>query len=792
MSNKAEVAVAASLSCITTEGSSVFREIEFHLAKKPYSSFPNSSGFKLETLNPSTSSSSSQPNPHSSSRKPEVSDFLDSLLDPDLTFRIPFRRIGAGLENLGNTCFLNSVLQCLTYTEPLVAYLQSGKHQTTCHIAGFCALCAIQRHVSRALQSTGRIVAPKDLVSNLRCISRNFRNARQEDAHEYMIHLLESMHKCCLPSGVPAQSPSAYEKSLVHKIFGGRLRSQVKCLQCSYCSNTFDPFLDLSLEIAKADSLYKALVHFTAAEQLDGGERQYKCERCKHKVRALKQLTIYKAPYILSIHLKRFRSHFGGQKIDKKVQFGSTLDLKPFVSGSYEGDLKYTLYGVLVHAGWSTHSGHYFCFVRTSSGLWYLLDDNRVVQVSEKSVLEQKAYMLFYVRDRKNFVPKKAMDIVRKESLITTMRKASSSCTTPNVKEFQNDCTPRNPSEAIPSSSLLKTSDNTKTSEDVSQKKTDTNSSEPLALKSPKVTGDVASADCKDKVQDQVLATKPLDLHCSSTAAGDGGNKSSLVINVAADTKDQDGIRCSDNDCKLENINPCGSAAQANNGSGTCKEETMTPKGDAHSVAVKSRLRLSSMNGSSKHPDCNRRRKLMKKILKTGVGMHLSTRMLYGASLSLKKRRRCKTAKQSEKNVLHNNMLTEGPVSAHVGPETLGTKLEASVIDEPPQASGSSTVANHVGVGSTNYSQPQNGVIGAPTMVLEETTVTRWEGVDPTLEIVDSSSHKTPSIGYVADEWDEEYDLGKRKKVRGPRHDFGGPNLFQEVAMQKAKRRRHN
>lgn len=41
------------------------------------------------------------------------------------------------------------------------------------------------------------------------------------------MNLLESMHKCCLPSGVPSESPGAYEKSLVHKIFGGRLRSQV-------------------------------------------------------------------------------------------------------------------------------------------------------------------------------------------------------------------------------------------------------------------------------------------------------------------------------------------------------------------------------------------------------------------------------------------------------------------------------------------------------------------------------------------------------------------------------------
>jgi hypothetical protein len=58
-------------------------------------------------------------------------------------------------------------------------------------------------------------------------ISRTFRNSRQEDAHELMVNLLESMHKCCLPSGVPSESQSAYDKSLVHKIFGGRLRSQV-------------------------------------------------------------------------------------------------------------------------------------------------------------------------------------------------------------------------------------------------------------------------------------------------------------------------------------------------------------------------------------------------------------------------------------------------------------------------------------------------------------------------------------------------------------------------------------
>jgi ubiquitin C-terminal hydrolase len=42
------------------------------------------------------------------------------------------RKIGAGLHNMGNTCFLNSTLQCLTYTAPLANYLMTDDHPQKC------------------------------------------------------------------------------------------------------------------------------------------------------------------------------------------------------------------------------------------------------------------------------------------------------------------------------------------------------------------------------------------------------------------------------------------------------------------------------------------------------------------------------------------------------------------------------------------------------------------------------------------------------------------------------------
>jgi len=219
---------------------------------------------------------------------------------------------------------------------------------------------------------------------------------RQEDAHEYARCLIDRLHEDGLKRVSPKPSPAEAETGLVSQIFGLRLRSRIRCTKCEYASDTFEPAMDLSLEVLRVKSLEKALASFTAPEMLDGSNR-YMCPVCKRKQKAVKQFTVDKAPSVLTVQLKRFDPRLMGGKIDRRIDYPAELDLGPSTS-SRERSV-YRLFAVLVHAGRSVNSGHYFCFTKSPAGVWLECDDASVHHASERTVLSQKAYMLFYVRE---------------------------------------------------------------------------------------------------------------------------------------------------------------------------------------------------------------------------------------------------------------------------------------------------------------------------------------------------------------------------------------------------------
>ncbi|NWR59132.1 UBP36 hydrolase, partial [Bucorvus abyssinicus] len=303
--------------------------------------------------------------------------------------------IGAGLLNVGNICFLNSTLQCLTYTPPLANYLLSREHSRTCDQGVFCMMCIMEKHVRQAFANSGKAIKPMSMIQSLREIARNIHFGRQEDAHEFLRYTIDAMQKACL-NGYTALDTQTQATTLVHWIFGGSLRSRVKCLECESTSDTYDPFLDLSLEIGQASSLEQALELFVQPELL-GEENAYTCDQCKKKVSASKRFTIHQASNVLTLSLKRF-ANFGGGKITKDVTYPGFLDIHPYMSQRQGDPVMYRLYAVLVHAGDSCRAGHYHCYVQASNGQWYQMNDDQVCPTSTKVVLKQQAYVLFYRR----------------------------------------------------------------------------------------------------------------------------------------------------------------------------------------------------------------------------------------------------------------------------------------------------------------------------------------------------------------------------------------------------------
>ncbi|KAG0463484.1 hypothetical protein HPP92_019553 [Vanilla planifolia] len=183
---------------------------------------------------------------------------------------------------------------------------------------------------------------------------------------------------------------------VMKQIFGGVLLSQVKCLSCKEESNKNDEIMDISLDLYESNSLKDALIRFFQPEVLDGSNK-YSCERCKNLSIARKQMFLLRAPNVLVIQLKRFEGIHGG-KIHRTIEFEEVLELSNYMHKSaMDSRSKYSLFGSIVHSGHSPDSGHYYAYIKDSSGRWYCCNDTHISLSSSREVLSEKVYILFYL-----------------------------------------------------------------------------------------------------------------------------------------------------------------------------------------------------------------------------------------------------------------------------------------------------------------------------------------------------------------------------------------------------------
>lgn len=375
-----------------------FQRLEFHLATKPSTSFQSSS------INSTSLAKSKQliKDPTSAIELPYPGLFDTSFLSFEWKTVL---KVGPGLHNYGNTCYLNSTLQCLLYT-PVLSQLflderaesaalahMNNQRQPSISTIYKKLVEDVWKPINRGNPSN---ISPRMMVQNIRRVGKQFRNHRQEDAHEYLVQLLDCMHEEVIQAhrlNSNKENIRLKETTFISRIFGGYLCNSLTCPQCSYSSRTYNYYQQLSLDIFSGIGSVKAAIHaFTKPEILSRGN-EWHCDRCNQRVRATKQMVISSLSPVLILHLKRF--HPLGGKNNKHIDVDVTLSLPCMATGS---TAIYDLYAMVVHHGSSVHSGHYVAFVKAPSGQWHEMNDSVVKVASLQQILSKQAYILFYRR----------------------------------------------------------------------------------------------------------------------------------------------------------------------------------------------------------------------------------------------------------------------------------------------------------------------------------------------------------------------------------------------------------
>ncbi|KAL6298643.1 cysteine proteinase [Sparassis latifolia] len=338
-----------------------------------------------------------------------------------------------GLLNLGQTCFLNVILQSFVANPLLRNYFLSDKHNQKLCKTKDCTCCEMDKLFTEIFSENTTPYGPTSFLATTWRASSELSGYAQQDAHEFFIAALNQIH-------ATSRGSTIFQCiCIIHSTFAGLLQSDVKCERCGNVTTTTDPMLDISLDLKDKDkgstavgqqvTLASCLKKFTQPERL--GPNEYSCAKCeKASHECSKRLSIRKLPPVLSFQFKRFEHKSGDKttahKIEAPVRIPASLNMAPYTSlvmdtkseegkGSGMGHstsfphigpealYEYELFSVVCHEG-QIDNGHYTCYAR-SQDEWYRFDDDKVTHSSLGACLNSQAYMCFYVKRHLDYKP---------------------------------------------------------------------------------------------------------------------------------------------------------------------------------------------------------------------------------------------------------------------------------------------------------------------------------------------------------------------------------------------------
>nr|XP_060612462.1 ubiquitin carboxyl-terminal hydrolase 12-like isoform X2 [Anolis sagrei ordinatus] len=225
---------------------------------------------------------------------------LEKEIGPE---QFPMNEHYFGLVNFGNTCYCNSVLQALYFCRPFREKVLAYKVQPRKKESLLTCLSDLFNSIATQKKKVG-VIPPKKFISRLRKENELFDNYMQQDAHEFLNYLLNTiadllqeekkqekqngkLQNGTLESSGGGDEAEKGDLTWVHEIFQGTLTNETRCLNCEAVSSKDEDFLDLSVDVEQNTSITHCLRGFSNTETLCS-EYKYYCEQCRSKQEAQK------------------------------------------------------------------------------------------------------------------------------------------------------------------------------------------------------------------------------------------------------------------------------------------------------------------------------------------------------------------------------------------------------------------------------------------------------------------------------------------------------------------------
>ncbi|RKO91720.1 cysteine proteinase [Blyttiomyces helicus] len=340
----------------------------------------------------------------------KIIDDITGVLWRDLTHWDSKKETGfVGLKNQGATGYMNSLLQSLYYT----TYFRKATFQipTETDDPLKSIPLALQR-VFYNLQHSETSVGTTELTKSF----------GWDTLDSFMQHDVQEFNRV-LQDNLESKMKGTKAEGAISRLFVGKMKSYIKCINVDYESSRVEDFYDIQLNVKGCKTLEDSFKEYVTVETLEG-ENKYMAEG--HGLQDAKKGVIFHSfPPVIHMQLKRFEydmMRHAMVKINDRHEFPTEINLDAFLSEDADRSIpqNYRLIGVLVHSG-DLHGGHNCAFLKTEKdGKWFKFDDDKVLPVIERDVLEENyggdypgtprpgvktfkrftnAYMLVYVRE---------------------------------------------------------------------------------------------------------------------------------------------------------------------------------------------------------------------------------------------------------------------------------------------------------------------------------------------------------------------------------------------------------